>query len=165
MNAAKFQAVIDAICGGKALKKAIADIGVSVNTFYGYIAADPLSGQIYHRAQLARAEVLADEIIDIADTEDNYMKARNMIDARKWYTGKLNPAKFSDRLDITVTERVDIRGALDAAKSRVLPVRDQSNELIGEIIEETRGLVDAATDRTSVNEVDAAWIEQHDLLK
>lgn len=87
-----------------------------------------LSGR-YSRAQLYRAESLADEIIHISDTEQDYGKARNQIDARKWYASKIMPAKYGDRIDVNVTQTVDIGAALEAAKRRIsLPIVDLANE-------------------------------------
>lgn len=73
----------------------------------------------YARAREAQADILADEILDIADvcrigektttkangdvetvTGDMVERARLQIDARKWYTAKLAPKKYSEKLAI-----------------------------------------------------------------
>lgn len=90
----------------------------------------------YSRAQLYRAESLADEIIHISDTEQDYGKARNQIDARKWYASKIMPAKYGDRIDVNVTQTVDIGAALEAAKRRIsLPIVDLANEPLPQAID------------------------------
>lgn len=73
----------------------------------------------YARAREAQADLLADEIIEIADTEkrtvstnegdqystvtesDNPARSRLMIDARKWKASKLAPKKYGDKVDVT----------------------------------------------------------------
>lgn len=60
---------------------------------------------------------------DIADVN----KARLFSDNTKWLLSKLKPRVYGDRLDLNVTQTVDIKSALDAAKSRLLDARDVSN--------------------------------------
>lgn len=79
--------------------------------------------QLYTRAREMQADTLADEIIEISDTErettsrteclngdgsytmastsDNHNRTRQMIDARKWKASKLAPKKYGDKLDVT----------------------------------------------------------------
>lgn len=52
--------------------------------------------QLYARARLSRADVIADEIIQIVDTEPDPHKARAKMDARKWVAGKLNRGLYGD---------------------------------------------------------------------
>jgi hypothetical protein len=56
------------------------------------------------RAREERADLVADEIITIADTETDPQKARNRIDARKWWAARVNPKKYGDKL---VTENTN----------------------------------------------------------
>ena len=59
----------------------------------------------YARARERRAEVLADEILDIADNAEDAQIARLQVDARKWAASKLDPKRYGDRLDIDATVR------------------------------------------------------------
>ena len=59
----------------------------------------------YARAREARAEVLADEIVEIADTAEDAQLARLRVDARKWAASKLDPKRYGERLDIDATVR------------------------------------------------------------
>ena len=52
----------------------------------------------YARARDAQADLYADEIIAIADTEPDPSKARNRVDARKWVASKLKPKRYGDKL-------------------------------------------------------------------
>jgi len=56
----------------------------------------------YARARDIRADVLAEQVIDIADTELDPAIAKVRIDARKWYAGKV-AARYSDKLTTVVT--------------------------------------------------------------
>ncbi len=55
----------------------------------------------YALAREEQADVYADEIIEIADTEEDTAKARNRIDARKWIASKLKPKKYGDKLGLS----------------------------------------------------------------
>jgi hypothetical protein len=57
----------------------------------------------YMRAREEQADHYADEIIDIADTEEDPNIARVRIDARKWVAAKLKPKRYGDKLDIDHT--------------------------------------------------------------
>lgn len=120
----KIQAVIDQIYEGKSITTALASLNIKARDFHKALASTPSLEILYERAQAARAEILAEEIVSIADTEEDSQKARNMIDARKWYSSKMKPAKFGDRIDVNVTQVVDIGAALAEARSRAsLPIR------------------------------------------
>lgn len=69
----------------------------------------------YARAREVQAEVLAEDIIMLADTavEDGaaVAKARLQVDARKWYASKLAPKRYGERIQheqkITITDLSD----------------------------------------------------------
>ena len=60
----------------------------------------------YARAREAQAELVADEVITIADTEEDPAKARVRIDARKWYAGKMRPKVYGDKIDMNHSGQV-----------------------------------------------------------
>ncbi|MRT15312.1 hypothetical protein GJV07_24145 [Enterobacteriaceae bacterium RIT711] len=83
--------------------------------------------QQYARAREVQAEILAEEIIEIADDssgdvivdEDGHeqtnhervARSRLRVDARKWYASKLAPKRYGDRIQheqkITITDLTD----------------------------------------------------------
>lgn len=52
----------------------------------------------YAQAREIEADILADEVVDIADSEtfDNATAAKIRVDARKWLAAKLKPAKYGE---------------------------------------------------------------------
>jgi hypothetical protein len=62
-----------------------------------------------YEARNDHADVLADEIVSIADTEADPQKARNMIEARKWRCGVIRPREYGQKLDLAVHQMVDHR--------------------------------------------------------
>jgi hypothetical protein len=69
-------------------------------TLYRWLSENPEFGEMYARAREERAHLAAEDIIHIADTEQDPNKARVRIDARKWYASKLNRKDYGDSLDL-----------------------------------------------------------------
>ncbi|MCA3573119.1 MAG: hypothetical protein IOC86_04330 [Aestuariivirga sp.] len=57
----------------------------------------------YLRARQEQADVLADEIIDIADRATDPQIARLQIDSRKWYAGKVRPKVYGEGIALRHT--------------------------------------------------------------
>lgn len=104
-------------------------------------------------AQLARelgAEMLADEIIDIADNEDDSAKARNMIEARKWRAATIKPTTYGNKTQIDVTHRVDHASAHAAALERKKAMLLSSPNVIdGQVIDIIEDEAQRASDSVS----------------
>lgn len=82
-------------------------------TFYEWVDADEEKVKRYARAREARAELIFEEILDIADQtqfdtikkEDGFeqpnhewiARSRLKIDARKWMLGKMDSKKYGDK--------------------------------------------------------------------
>lgn len=96
------------------------EMGFHEKEFYRALEEYPECRQIYERAQQAKAESYAEEIIDISDQETDAAKARNRIDTRRWYATKMKPEKFGDRIDLNITKTVNLRGVIDGMKERKL---------------------------------------------
>ena len=71
-----------------------------LNSFLDWIEADEALRQQYTRARARQADYLADELIEIVDTEDDPARARVRMDARKWAAGKMAPKKYGDKVDV-----------------------------------------------------------------
>jgi len=125
---------IDKLYTGITLAAALGHNGTRIRAFYRMIEEIPLLDQEYMRAQRAQSEIQVSEIKEIADTEPDPNRARVMIDARKWYASKMTPHKYGDRIDLNITQSVDISAALLEAKKRTIsttchPVHSESSQL------------------------------------
>jgi hypothetical protein len=80
--------------------------------------------EMYARAKLQQADILAEECLQIADDCDgsNFAKARLQIDTRKWLASKLLPKQYGDRgvsdqntesNDEVIREMKELRANLD----------------------------------------------------
>lgn len=60
----------------------------------------------YETARNTQAENMFEELLEIADVEEDTNRARLKIDTRKWYLSKVLPKKFGDKVDIEMTKKV-----------------------------------------------------------
>ena len=117
--------VIAHVLGGDTLKDALQKVGISQPYFHELLGSDKKSALAYARATELRADNLADEALQIADNEPDAAKARNQIQVRQWLASKLYAKRYGDRIDLNVTQTIDIGSTLAEARSRLLPMRDQ----------------------------------------
>lgn len=117
-----FDKVIDLIKFEKMpLNKALKERSTpSSETFYKWIEDDELKSKRYARACEARADLIFEEILDIADDgrndfiekqtangsyialdSEHVQRSKLRLEARKWMLAKMNPKKYGDKLDLT----------------------------------------------------------------
>lgn len=88
-------------------------------TIYKWMAQNADFGEMYMRAREERAHMIADEIIHIADTEEDPNKARIRIDARKWWVGKANAKHYGDKTTVDLNVTRDPATMTDAELERI----------------------------------------------
>jgi hypothetical protein len=114
---AKFTAeLFDSICKAiatspRGLQAICKKHDISSVQFYEWIKNDAELANKYAHAREQQADLLADEILEIADNIENDNKGINgsnavqrdrlRIDSRKFLAAKLKPKKYSERIDIT----------------------------------------------------------------
>lgn len=100
--AALAMAILDEMsCSSKTVEHIAAKVmgqkgRTALQTFYRWRMRSAALCRLYARAREGRADVIADEIIHIVDTEPDPQKARARMDARKWYAGKCNRGLYGD---------------------------------------------------------------------
>jgi len=110
--------VIERITSGLSLRKATeGNQPISMGAFLGWVNEDPILAEQYARARDVRADIIFDEILEIADdssndtitTDEGYPmenrewvnRSKLRVDARRWALGKMSPKKFGDKVDVT----------------------------------------------------------------
>lgn len=144
------QRVIDLMLDGNSLKAATKKCGLDVFKFQRLLAKDREAALAYARAVEIRADILADEALEIADTEEDAAKARNQIGVRQWLASKLYAKRYGDRIDLNVTQTLDIGSTLAEARARLRPVSDQHNIIDVETRMDTGAAGDGARDIESL---------------
>lgn len=97
------QVTADLICelivDGQSLRSiCVADDMPSRTTVLKWLNENPDFASQYARAREAQQDTYAEEVVFIADTEEDPQKARVRIDARKWHASKLAPHKYGERV-------------------------------------------------------------------
>lgn len=95
-------AVFVAMEGGKSLRHACRDEGISEATVLRWIDADETGewSKQYTRARDGLLSHHANEILTIADSCYDAAKARVQIDSRKWILSRLLPKRFGDKVSV-----------------------------------------------------------------
>lgn len=158
----KTELVIKSVSDNKSLTSSLKEHGIASADFFETIKQVPLLSVKYAHAQSARAELMVDEILDIADNETDSQKARNRIDVRKWAASKMKPEKFGDRIDVNINQTVDIRSALEEAKNRIRNVLEIPET---QLIETTESNAQPASGLQPAESVGTANFDLEDLLK
>ena len=113
-----FNDICDLIINGKSLRTAlkIIDNSISGSTFFEWIRSDGEKSKQYARATEERAELMFEDMFDIADdsTDDfvktegggklnseNIQRSKLRVDTRRWALSKMQPKKYGDKIDIT----------------------------------------------------------------
>ena len=110
-----FNGICDNVVKNKiSFNKAIEDSEITIMTFYRWLTKNESFKQSYNYAREIRADVLFEEIIEIADTPEEGSKVkytpkgtitetgdmtehrRLKIDARKWVVSKMNGKKYGN---------------------------------------------------------------------
>ena len=138
--AAVWAALLEDIANGASLSGALRRLNPSPSYWWAKecLRRDPELKVLYRQAVEDRADRLAEELIDLADTPipkglDGpaisawVQRLRVQVDVRKWVASKLAPRTYGDKLDVSMsTETISITAALEAANARVLTLTDSS---------------------------------------
>jgi hypothetical protein len=99
--------ILAGIASGKSLRSLCEadDWMPAASTFLLWAGEDAALAERYARAREARADVLAEEVLEIADDDQNKIAenanhARIKIDARKWAAAKMNPRRYGDKVAV-----------------------------------------------------------------
>jgi hypothetical protein len=103
------QEVMDTICeriaNGESLRAICKTKGIpTTTTVKRWLRENEAFRAQYVRAREDQADFYADEIITIADSAEDWSKARLQVDARKWVASKLLPKKYGDRVQLSGDE-------------------------------------------------------------
>jgi hypothetical protein len=125
--------ILASIVEGDSLTTALRKLKPAPSTWWAKecLRRDPVLRQRYREAVEDRADYLAEQLIELADSPmppglDGPAKAawvqqlRVRIDTRKWIASKLKPRTYGDRLDVSMAStQISITAALSEAQSRL----------------------------------------------
>lgn len=113
------QNVINLIAEGQSLTAALIASKTDIHVFNSVVSRVPELNQKYIRAKELRADLMADEVVNVASNfEVNPLHNRNLVDAMKWRAGKLSPRVYGDAINVNVEEKVNCVDTLTEARRR-----------------------------------------------
>lgn len=119
-------AAIDIATAGGALVDIADAIGISIRAYMALLKRDPIFERAIAQARetgfTVRAESVRKMVHDDVFADPN--RLRVIVDTEKWLLSKLHPRVFGDRIDVTITEKVDLNQAMSEAKQRASRVID-----------------------------------------
>lgn len=118
VKSADFEQILRDLTAGKSLKLALEHLKIEPYAFFQYLSTDNARITRYSLARENKADMLAEEIIDIADTDPDPNSARIRVETRRWYASKLRPKVYGDKIDVNINQTVDISAALSDAQKR-----------------------------------------------
>ena len=111
--------VLDTFSEIGSLKRALDQHGLNSTAFMCQINADNLLARRYSQVKIVLCDILASEILDKADDiEADPRRSALQVAARQWLASKWNAKQYGDRLNLDITEQVDVAGALLEARAR-----------------------------------------------
>jgi hypothetical protein len=139
--------ILDLVASGNSMEKACKKAGITSGSFRAWCLADALLAGELSRARELQAAFLAEQTVEIADSNRDPAKVRNMLAARQWLAGKHNK-HYSDKLTIDANvkhehylEQLDLPPHMKAHMLNVTPERAPSAQLTaqGNLVSEGRG--------------------------
>lgn len=113
---------------GESMRTICGVIGISRHQMWRYREKYPTFDHAVTRAQMEGVEAQTDLLLSAHEDYKDPQRAKVMSDNVKWLASRRKPETYGDRLDLNVTERVDVGGALiEARKRAALPVCDQES--------------------------------------
>lgn len=124
--------ILEAVSAGASLRTASIENGIAHTTALEAIERFGLSDQ-YACARDERADVIAEELIEIADVgTGDVQRDRLRYDARRWFAGKLAPKRYGERVQtehtgpnggaIPIQNSFDLSGLTADERRALLPV-------------------------------------------
>lgn len=106
---------------GKLMPAIAEELGLSVTTLNKWRQLHPVFSQAFDNARDQGLDVLVDQLPDIAVSEDyDHHTARLLSENIKWIAERRARRRYGAQLDLNITERVDLTGALLEARKRTL---------------------------------------------
>lgn len=150
MDAALAEEVLEELQTGRPLVAIARDKGFAASLLYRHLEKVPNGRDRLALARRIGAGAMIDQAVDIADSEPDPQRARVRVETRLKAAALFNPREFGAKLDLQVTERVDIGALHAAALARLRSGRDQAQTLLPQVIDGETVLMPHPTDCGSV---------------
>lgn len=135
---------------GELLKNSLAKVGLTRSLFVSCLSSERELSVRLARAMEISADFLVDEAIDAARNEPDVMRARVIAENNRWAASKRNSKRYGDRIDLNVSQSIDISSTLMEARARILrPVSDQLEVVDAQVVDPQGQIEATRTDNES----------------
>ncbi len=124
---------------GRTVKEIREAIMVDAGAFRRYLEKHPVFKANFAHARQEGLEELADSLQNITEEVGDVQKAKLKSENLRWILSKRKPLVYGDRIDVNVTQTIDITSAIEEAKKRSL----KNSEDPGIIEAESRKISDS----------------------
>jgi len=118
---------IELLSDGLGPLKTCRELGVTHKEYFETISEDSIFEMAVARAQSIGFDVMADSLLEMNEHYGDVQRARLQSDNIKFILAKRKPQVYGDRIDINMTQTIDISAARAEALRRALPLRDSTN--------------------------------------
>lgn len=147
---------IDMVSEGATLKLALETVGLTRRMFAATVSSVRELGLDYARAREISADFLVDEALDVVKNEPDVQRAREIANMHRWAAGKFNAKRYGERIDLNVTQTIDVSDALKEARARMIrPMHDQLTQQQPQVIDITPVSVPEPRDKESRKAVES----------
>lgn len=122
--------VFDLILNGFSFSHACRAADINSATYIKTIAMNQKLQELYQQFNLMRAELAAEKVDEIAETEEDTTRAKLKIDAIKWANSKRSPEKYGDNVNIKIEKNISITDAIAEARQRVINNENDSQHAL-----------------------------------
>ena len=112
--------ILELICNGKTITDIQKQLSINPRTWWETLQQDPLFQERMSLARAHAADLMADTVLTLADDYENPHQGRLKFEIISRYLSWMQPQKFGQKLDMTITQTIDIAGAIERATQRVV---------------------------------------------
>lgn len=91
----------------------------TVKSFYKYLERHPDFEKAYERARELSCQLLEDRVLGLVDEYEDTKKADLVFRQIQWLASVRCPAKYSQKMDISLNQTISIKLNLDSANTRI----------------------------------------------
>lgn len=143
--------LVEKIAAGAQLTVAAEECGISVSAVVAWRLARPDFDKAVNDALVMSYEALADSLITIPDQEGDPHRLRLKSENIKWLLARRFASRYGDKVSIDVAGTVDLNLAIAEGMKRLLPMRDQSGDMIDITPEDAPAIEAKPTDTLSAD--------------
>lgn len=128
-----FEHILDEVSAGISIIETLRtdNRNIDPGMFFRWINRDPKRKQRFHEAQEIGSEVIAAEMVDIADAKhsiEDVQRSTLRINTRKFLIQSWNRKRYGESKQIEINQSISITDALSAANNRVSNIIDVTPE-------------------------------------